>query len=235
MSEKISSSFSERRSFLMRLSSGLAAFSATSFAGGAVAQAQSKGGSGWQPERHEKDDWFDQVPGKHRMVFDTTDYNGLGRAMGFVDNFIRVNRTDYGLQNSDVAVVLILRAGSTSFAYNDMIWAKYGKIMSQRISFVDPKTKMPPTSNLYNANDYGNSLSNRGTTIETLTKQGVQLAVCSVATRGIAGAIAEALGAKTDDINAELVANILPSARMVPAGIVAVNRAQERGYSFTNA
>ena len=171
----------------------------------------------------------------HRMVFDTTDYNGLGRAMGFANNFIRVNRTDYGLQNSDVAVVLILRAGSTSFAFNDMIWAKYGKIMSQRISFVDPKTKMPATSNLYNANDYGNSLSNRGTTIETLTKQGVQLAVCSVATRGIAGAIAEALGAKTDDINAELVANILPSARMVPAGIVAVNRAQERGYSFVSA
>src|SRR4029079_3678764 len=87
MSAKISSSSSERRSFLRRLSSGLAAFSATAFAGGAVAQAQSKGGSGWQPERHEKDDWFDQVPGKHRMVFDTTDYNGLGRAMGFADNF----------------------------------------------------------------------------------------------------------------------------------------------------
>jgi intracellular sulfur oxidation DsrE/DsrF family protein len=234
MGEMFSTSTSERRSFLTRISSGLAAFAATAFATGSVVQAQSTG-SAWKPERHAKDDWFDQVPGKHRMVFDTTDYNGLGRAMGYANNFIRVNRTDYGLQNNDVAVVMILRAGSTSFAFNDMIWGKYGKIMAERINFVDPKSKMSPSSNLYNSENYGNSLSNRGTTIESLTKQGVQLAVCSVATRGIAGAIAEAMGAKTDDINAELVANILPSARMVPAGIVAVNRAQERGYSFVSA
>jgi len=30
------------------------------------------------------------------------------------------------------------------------------------------------------------------------------------------------------------VANLVPNARIVPAGIVAVNRAQERGYSFAS-
>ena len=33
----------------------------------------------------------------------------------------------------------------------------------------------------------------------------------------------------------ELVANIVSNARMVPAGIVAVNRAQERGYTLVTA
>ena len=34
------------------------------------------------------------------------------------------------------------------------------------------------------------------------------------------------------DIFKELTENLIPNAHMVPAGIVAVNRAQERGYSF---
>jgi intracellular sulfur oxidation DsrE/DsrF family protein len=72
-------------------------------------------------------------------------------------------------------------------------------------------------------------------TLDSLLKQGVQLAVCQVATRGIAGTIAAATGGNTDAIYNELVASIASGARMVPAGIVAVNRAQERGYSFVSA
>ena len=64
----------------------------------------------------------------------------------------------------------------------------------------------------------------------------MQLAVCSVATRGFAGAIAEVTGGNAaDNINNELVANLVGNSRMVPAGIVALNRAQERGYSFVSA
>ena len=37
---------------------------------------------------------------------------------------------------------------------------------------------------------------------------------------------------KIDAIFKELTENLVPNGRMVPAGIVAVNRAQERGYSF---
>ena len=33
----------------------------------------------------------------------------------------------------------------------------------------------------------------------------------------------------------EMKANLLPNARLVPAGIVTVNRAQERGYSVANS
>jgi hypothetical protein len=36
-------------------------------------------------------------------------------------------------------------------------------------------------------------------------------------------------------INEELIANIVTNAHMVPAGIVAVSRAQERGYTFAYA
>ena len=62
----------------------------------------------------------------------------------------------------------------------------------------------------------------------------MQLAVCSIASRGLAGAIAEATGGNADNIFNELVSGLVSNARMVPAGIVAVNRAQERGYSFVS-
>ena len=47
--------------------------------------------------------------------------------------------------------------------------------------------------------------------------------------------IARAVGGNAEAVNKELIANLVSNARMVPAGIVAVNRAQERGYSFVSA
>jgi len=232
MTERISTS--KRRSFLARLSAGVTAFAAVVSSGG-TAQGQSLASTKWLPERHEKDDWLDKGPTKHRLIFDTTTPNGLGDAIAFASNFMRVNRTDYGLQNADLAVVIVVRHRSTPFAYSDAIWAKYGVPMASRAQFTDPKTKVAPTLNVYNATDYSAQLPNRGTTLDSLLKQGVQLAVCQVATRGIAGSIAEATGGNTDAIYNELVASIGSGARMVPAGIVAVNRAQERGYSFVSA
>jgi intracellular sulfur oxidation DsrE/DsrF family protein len=47
--------------------------------------------------------------------------------------------------------------------------------------------------------------------------------------------IARAAGGDTDAVFAEMTANLVSNARMVPAGIVAVSRAQERGYSLVSA
>jgi hypothetical protein len=201
-------------------------------AGSAEARAQSRPIARWQPERHEKDDWLDQLPGKHRMVFDTTKPDGFGEAIAFASNFIRVNQTDYAVPSNELAIIIVARSRSTPFAYNDAMWDKYGVPLAARANFTDPKTRQAPKLNVYKSEEYGDQLPTRGTTLDSLLKQGAQLAVCQVATRGFAGAIADAVGGKTDTIYEELVANIVNNARMVPAGIVAVNRAQERGYSL---
>ena len=52
--------------------------------------------------------------------------------------------------------------------------------------------------------------------------------------RGYAGAIAMAVGLKQDEVFEEMKANLLPNARLVPAGIVAINRAQERGFALAS-
>jgi hypothetical protein len=126
-----------------------------------------------------------------------------------------------------------VRHNSTAFAYNDMMWSKYGRIFSQRAGFSDPKTKEAPTTNLFNASGYGGTLPNLGTTIDSLIKRGAHFGVCRLATRAIAVAAARDSGGDADKINEELIANIVTNAHMAPAGIVAVNRAQERGYTVT--
>ena len=61
---------------------------------------------------------------------------------------------------------------------------------------------------------------------------GVRFAVCGLSTRTTAQLIAQKTGGNLDAILKELTANLVPNARIVPAGIVTVSRAQERGYTF---
>jgi len=120
-------------------------------------------------------------------------------------------------------VIIVMRHNSTSFAYNDAIWTKYGENISKLISFVDPSTKAAPKTNVYNRQ------------LDALLKRGMHLAVCQMATTRYAGSIAQALGGTADEIYKEITSNLLPNAHMVPAGIVAASRAQEYGYTFVSA
>lgn len=220
-----------RRSFLTRLGAGLGVVSATAI-GSSAAIPQAAADAPWRPARHAQDDWYDKIPGQHRFVFDTTTPEGLALALRFANNYFTANQNAYGLKDSDLAVVLIVRHKSTSFGYTDALWAKYGKQLSEQAEFTDPKTKEPPKINVYAAPSDG---SDQSGAMDALIKKGAHFGVCQMSSRAIAGRIAHATGGDTDAILTEIGANLIPNARFVPAGIVAVNRAQERGYSFTLA
>ena len=223
---KKQSSGPERRSFFT--SAKLAALAA---GGAALASAKQGPAAHWEPARHEKDDWLDKTGTKHRLVLDTTHAPGFGEGVAFAGNYIRTNQDAYGVPASEVAILLVVRHMTTPFGYNDAMWAKYGKIMGSMADFEDPKTKAAPAINVYTVEGYG-PLPSRGVTLGALYKQGAMFGVCSVATRRLVGMIVQATGASEDAVNSELIANLLPGARMVPAGIVAVSRAQERGYTL---
>jgi intracellular sulfur oxidation DsrE/DsrF family protein len=222
-----------RRSFLSKLGIALTGTGVAVGARVAGAQGPPAEPGRWQAAHHAQDDWLDQVPGKHRLVMDTTTPEGFGNALAFANNYFTANQNAYGVKDDELAVVLVARHNSTAFAYNDAVWAKYSVPMTQRSKFADPKTKQPPTTNLFNVTGYGELLTNRGVTLESLLKRGLRLAVCQMSTRNSAVVIASATGGNVEAIYTELVAGLVNgNAHMVPAGIVAVNRAQERGYSM---
>lgn len=229
MSKKRLGSAMERRLFLARLGVGAGVVSAT-VAGASPAAAQTTEAS-WRPARHAQDDWYDKIPGVHRFLFDTSTADSLGWSLQFATNYFNANQQVYGLKDSDLAVIIVARHKSTSFAYNDAIWAKYGTQLSEQADFLDPKTKEPPKINVYGP---AGETAQAGK-MEALIKKGVQFAVCASSTRGIATRIAKATGLEIDNVIKEITSNLIANSHMVPAGILAVNRAQERGYSFIYA
>jgi hypothetical protein len=211
----------ERRSFLARLGATAAVLGLGRPAAAAPQEAV-KPGSPFQPARHEKDDWM-ELAGKHRLVFDGISPEGVRDALQFAGNFFTGNRNGYNLEASDIAVVIVMRHRATQFAFTDAIWSKYGAALSESEQFVDPKTKLAPTVNVYR------------TQIENQAKRGVHIGACDLSTHRLASFIARKTDGKADDVYKELVANAMPNVHVVPAGIVCVSRAQERGYTVAHA
>ena len=150
----------------------------------------------------------------------------------FASNFLAASRSGYNLSDGDSAVVMCVRHDSTPYAWTDDIWMKYGEHFSKEQKFSDPKTNKAPVINIYMTTGYGDLLPNREITLGALAKRGVHFAVCGLSTRKYAGIIARATGSTPDAAFKELTSNMIPNAHLVAAGVVAVNRAQERGYTL---
>jgi hypothetical protein len=221
---------SGRRSLLSGLGAAVAAFAL----GSRTARAQAPAAR-FQAARHQQDEWLNALPGVHRTFIDCATVSGAGEGVLYANNLYVANASGYKLAERDLAIVVCLRHFGTVFAYNDAIWSKYGKPMSDLVQFTDPKTKQAPTTNLLNSADYGFTLPNLGNTIPSVVKRGTQFAVCDMATTFISGQVAAAVKANPQEVYKEFAANLIPNSHLVPAGVVAVNRAQEYGYTLLTA
>ena len=207
-----------RRDFLSRLTGSAAIFGSSQTATAQTAPTQPAGDLRFVPARHQLDEWFDQLPGKHRVVFDTVMADHFSLAVGFAGNEFRMNKDAYGLTDADIAIVMVVRHGTAPYAFNEAMWAKYGKIFSERMT-VD-KSKPLPAENTYLPR------------LTAMVKQGMHLAVCNLTTRAYMQMIAERTGVEPDAVYKELTSNTIGNAHFVSAGVVAVTRAQEYGYSL---
>jgi len=222
-----------RRSFLSHAGAAGAAAAAAGLTLPAPAAAQT--GARFTPARHAQDDWMDAIPGKHRLYLDALTGAGAGEALLFAGNFLNNSKSAYSMADSDSAIVICLRHFATPFAWNDSIWAKYGEPFTEMLTKIkDPKTGKAPTINLYRVSGYGLQLSNLGTTIDDLIKRGVQFAVCDTATRFTVSQLAMATKGDNDAIYKDVTANTIANSHYVSAGIVATNRAQEKGFTLAH-
>lgn len=203
-----------RRSFLSRIS-GVSALVGVSRP---LPVAVDQSTSAFTPARHPQDEWFDQVPGKHRVVFDTWEADRFREPVAFANNIYRVNKDAYGLTDADLAVVIVVRHGSGPYAFNEDIWKKYGELFAKNMSVSRPEARPLPSVNPYTAS------------LGSLAKMGMQLAVCNLTTRNYCSMIAKEHGTDVEAVYKELTTNTVGPAHFVPAGVVAVTRAQEHGY-----
>jgi len=198
-------------------------------AGAAPALAEGQGmagGATYTPRAEPQDAWLDNPATRHRMVIDTTSEAVVRNALFYSSNFYTANASEYRIAPRELGVAIVLRHLSTAFGFNDVIWKKYGAIIADQIKLTGDAAQAAAQGNPLMAAD------GKKVTIAALAAKGARFAVCGMATHGLAGAIAGKTGGDSAAVEQQLRGHLVPGGVMVAAGVVAVNRAQEHGYTL---
>ncbi|MBL0171203.1 MAG: hypothetical protein IPP90_10815 [Gemmatimonadaceae bacterium] len=214
-----------RRSFLARLASGAAAFTAA-IGSGAVLPTIAHAA----PAPDEMDKWFGGMTGVNKSLYDCASIASAADGVMFARNLIKFSADKLGTKDADNSVVVCFRHIATPFGYNDAMWAKYPAFISM-LSITDPVTKKAATRNFLLHDEVEGE---PGANLPGIRAHGVQFAICGAATAYFAKQLAGKSG-NAKQIEADLAANLIPGARMAPAGVVAVQRAQKAGFAYTYA
>lgn len=215
---RVSSSLTPRRTFLQRLAVASAGIAAS---GWAAADAQPPAAA-----RPDVDAWLDRITGKHRQVFDCTSPNGgFGAAFGL--NFIDSYKTAHNLSDGDITAVVSYRHMAMPLMLRDEVWAKYH--IGEHLGVKDPKTNAPATRNIFHESIMGHP----GLTYEqAISQRGLIMTACGMALAALSGMMASAGGVTAAQAKQEWTDGLLEGAVLVPSGVYAVNRAQEKGCSY---
>jgi intracellular sulfur oxidation DsrE/DsrF family protein len=232
-SEKIT----HRRTFLGHLA-GAAAAATVAVAGTRQARAETSA----------PDSWIAEVKGTHRCLFDFPQHKN-GMPLLHILNYLNTYSAAYKTAPGDVgAVGTFYSAGnqaSIALGFNDDIWAKYqlGVYTGLKDANGTPYTRnvfnTPTPKDLHllmKAIDAPLIPALEGAMpaigIESLQKMGAKFIMCANAL-GIWTLELEARGkGKAQEIEKELRANLLPGVTIVPAMVIAIDKAQEAGIKY---
>jgi intracellular sulfur oxidation DsrE/DsrF family protein len=217
-----SSSALPRRSFLGRLAAGAAAIAAAAVPSSARAERLLRSPA------EDPDHWLDALTGKHRQIYDVISLEQAGTGTAFARNFLNANNDGYGLSDQDVNVVVSFRHKAFAMGLNDAMWQKYR--LGELLGYNDERTHAPVDRNT----SAGSPEDNRkgSASLAALHSRGAVFTVCGMAMAAYAGRAGSQAGTDQATALADFRANLVPGAVEVVAGVIAVNRAQERGLSY---
>jgi len=168
--------------------------------------------------------WLNRITGKHKMLFDAPEVND-GMPVIWPRVWLNGNNENYGTKDADNSAVIVLRHSAIPIAMKDDVWAKYklgevfhvkdGDAPAVKNGFADVMPLPLP-----------------GTGLKALLASGAKVGVCNVALTVYSGMVAQKMGADPAAVKADWVAALLPGCQVVPSGVLAVARAQEKGCGY---
>lgn len=213
----------QRRWFLTHAATAAAGFGVIQVASNAKAADASASSGGTDFVR-----WLDRIKGQYRQVYDMPEpNNGFGLTWSHV--FLLTGAQGYGLPESELGVVVVLRHSAIPIALNDAMWDKYK--LGEVFKINDPATKAPATRNPF-ANIKPGDLPVPDAAVEKLIARGVLMSVCNMAITVYSGRVAKQSGLQPDAVRQDWLANVISGVEVVPSGVVAVNGAQARGCTY---
>ena len=178
----------------------------------------------------EFDAWLKKIKGKHRQLFDATAYN---EGMPFIwpRVFLMTNK-EIGVPDNDVTTVIVIRHDAIPFALDHPVWEKYK--LGEFFKIEDKATKAPAVRNTYYHPKPGELMMD-SFAIDELMKNGVLFGACNMAIKILSGIVAKGLNMDPDMAVKDWTDAVIPGMQIVPSGVLAVNRTQERGCSYCYA
>lgn len=215
----------DRRSFLGTLATGSAAIAISGVVAHTAEAAELPGLADGFSEA-----WLTKLTGKHKQYFDATSTHQFANV--YAMNFLNSYNDVYKLPDSQLSAVVGLRHFAIAAAMKDSIWAKYK--VGEFVQAMDPQTKATSLRNFLYQPQAGD-LMFPNSAIDKLLARGVQYTACNVALTVVSGVLSKNAGVTPEAAKAEWTANLLPGVVLVPSGVLAVNRAQEKGCTYCSA
>jgi intracellular sulfur oxidation DsrE/DsrF family protein len=218
----------QRRTFLKQVATGAAALGT----GMLAAPFQSSAATGSIADASDADEWFKQVKGKHRIIFDVAAPNGSS-PFAWPRVFLMTNAKT-GTPENECGIVVVLRHSAIPYAMNHQLWEKYK--FGEIFKITDDTTKAPAIKNPFWEPKPGTfkipGLGEVRIGINELQASGVLFCVCDMAITVHSAVVAKSTNQDEATVKQEWLAAVLPGVQVAPSGIWAVGRAQEHGCAY---
>ena len=180
---------------------------------------------------NDAEEWMKKIKGKHKIVYDAPEpHDGFPVIWSWV--FYQTNNAT-GTSDSDQTAVVVLRHNAIAMAMEDRLWDKYK--FGEIFKINDNNTKSPARRNVFYDPKGADFPIPAIEGIKRLQERGVMFCVCDTALTVVSGFLGQAINQKPEDIKKDWVAGLLPGIQIVPSGVWALARAQERGCSYCYA
>jgi len=219
-----SNTLKSRRSFLGALALGATASSLALFTSPAYAKLPEFSAA----EMGEAEAWFENIKGKHRIVYDgSTPHGGFPIIWNWAF-YLTNNGT--GSPDSDITAMTVLRHSALPIALENRVWEKYN--LGEVFDIKDNATGVASLRNPYYEPREGDFPLPGIDGIKRLQERGALFCACDLATKVYSNAVAQKMNLDPTEVYNDWISAVLPGIQVVPSGVWALGRAQEHGCGY---
>lgn len=174
------------------------------------------------------DGWLLGLKGKHRQLFDAPAPAG-GIPLVHLMNYYDTYNSAYAVSDKDINGVLTFYGSTVFHGLSDAMWSKYrlGEFLGEKDA-----AGVPYTANPWRTAPVVVGMTLPQASIESLQKRGATFIICNNALGIFSGLVAKSRGLDPKVVFEDMKANILPNVTLVPAMVIAIEKAQVAGLAY---
>jgi intracellular sulfur oxidation DsrE/DsrF family protein len=180
---------------------------------------------------NESEAWIEKIKGSHRIVYDAPEpHDGFPFIWTWA---FHLTNNQTGTSDEDMTAMVVLRHNAIPFAMKDAVWSKYK--LGEAFHITDNTTGKPAIRNPFYIPKEGDYPIPGIDGIKRLQERGAMFCVCELAINVMSGFISNSMGLDHEDVKKDWHNNILPDIQLVPSGVWALGRAQEKNCGYIYA